>query len=108
MPVWAKGGLHPVNKIFAALLDLEEPEEEEPSDPFDAWVEEAAATWIVARAYADVASWLRDAKGPNADFFKEAGRGMNRAALLHLRALGQKAFLLWGVNVPLPKGLKEE
>jgi len=84
------------------------PDEPVPTDDLARWLEQVETCFLLARTLADTLAWLRDAKGPNSEQLRAFVRLTHRKTLLEIRALGQTAMILWGVNVPLPKGLKEE
>jgi hypothetical protein len=72
------------------------------------WLEEVHIDFMIARALADVMAWLKDAKGPNAEAMRQHCRAAHQRVLLNLRNSAQHAFMLWGVNISTPKGLKIE
>lgn len=84
------------------------PDEPVPTDDLARWLEEVETCFLLARTLADTAAWLKDAKGPNSAQIRAFVKLTHMKCLQELRALGQRAFFLWGVNVPLPKGLKAE
>lgn len=81
---------------------------EEPPSEEEQWFMDVYERFILARAYGDVATWLKDAKGPNAALMRSQCKRLQQAALVDLRNLAQRAYMLWGVNIPLPKGLKDD
>lgn len=89
------------------LGEFELKAEEEPTEE-ERWFCDVYERFILSRAYGDVAAWLKDAKGPNAQAMRAQCRRLQQASLSELRYLAQRAFMLWGVNIPLPKGLKVE
>jgi hypothetical protein len=96
-----------INSTGGFVSEFELSDEEPPSDE-EKWFEEVMEQFVLSRAYADMATWLRVAKGPNAAIMLSQARTLHMASLAQLRFLGQRAFMLWGVNIPMPKGLKEE
>lgn len=82
-------------------------ESEKPTDDLAAWLEEVETAILLSRSLMDVLTWLKDAKGPNVAQLRDYVRTLHQAALVEQNRLGQRAFMLWGMNVPSPKGLKE-
>lgn len=91
---------------FRRLVDELNRFNEQGSDEFDAWFEEVHILFIVSRGLADVQAWLKDAKGPNAELMRSRARKAHQSTLQELRNFAQKAYMLWGVNIPAPRGLK--
>jgi hypothetical protein len=94
--------------MFDGWLGLEGPEVQEPTDDLAQWLDDVTTAFLAARTLADTLVWLKDMKGANAQQLRAYVRLNHMRVLSHLRSLGQQAFMLWGVNISLPKGLKEQ
>lgn len=93
---------------FRRMVDEVNRFNEEVSDDLNEWFEEVHIDFMIARGLADMMAWLRDAKGENAAAMRAHCKQAHRRTLMDLRRLAQRAYMLWGVNISLPKGLKDE
>jgi len=94
-------------QFLRTLDELNRFTEETPSE-LDEWFEEVHILFIVARGLGDVQGWLKDAKGPNAELMRSRVKKAHQDTLRELRNFAQKAYMLWGVNIPRPKGLDSD